>query len=94
MTRNQYLAVLTLIAGTVKEVGSGPSGPLYAALLTRYPGMSASEYQEFINTLIHAKAISESNRILTWLNDPKWNELMDAVDATITQRLAALQAQK
>jgi hypothetical protein len=59
------LSVIRLIADTIREVGSVPSGTLYANLMGR---MDLGTYQRIIDTLKGAGLVSESRAsLLTWI---------------------------
>lgn len=58
-----YLRVVMAVADVVKELGSVPSGHLYARLMDR---MSLADYQAVVDLLKHAKLVEERNHLLTW----------------------------
>lgn len=58
------LEILRAVADAIKELGSVPSGVLYAHLMSY---MSLSQYERFISLLIDAKVISKSGNVLTWI---------------------------
>lgn len=65
MTKPQA-AVQTImaVADAIKELGSVPSGRLYANLVGM---MELSTYQTIIGILKKTKLISESNNVLSWV---------------------------
>lgn len=83
MTKEERLKMLQVvsIAGTIKDLGSAPTGPMYMALMHRWPDMSAAEFNDLINILEHSNAVRRSGHVLTWLNNPMWNTTVDKLDA-------------
>ena len=57
------LAVLRAIADTIRELGSVPSGHLYAQLCGK---MTLETYQSIIRTLCNTGLVKESGHLLTW----------------------------
>lgn len=65
--REQVLAAIKVAAAvgeTIKELGSVPSGHLYAALMGR---MDLSTYNKCIGILKQANLVEEKNHLLTWV---------------------------
>lgn len=58
------LAVTLAVGETIKELGSVPSGHLYAALMEK---MSIHTYQMIIGALKKSGLVSESGHVLTWV---------------------------
>ena len=56
-------SILFAVAETIRELGSVPSGPLYARLMDR---MTFQAYQEMIDVLKRADVVEEKNFVLTW----------------------------
>lgn len=52
------------IAAAIKDLGSVPSGHLYANVAGH---MGLSQYTQIINLLKAGKMITESNHVLTWV---------------------------
>ena len=61
--RNALLVVRT-VADAIKELGSVPSGHLYARLMGV---MNLDQYQAIINVLIKAKMVKVQNHLITWI---------------------------
>ena len=60
--------MLIVIADTIREAKSIPSGHLYAILM---PYMSLETYTSIINGLKDAGVVKESNHLLTWVGPEK-----------------------
>jgi hypothetical protein len=58
------LAATAAIAETIRELGSVPSGHLYAKLVGR---LSLDAYQSIIRTLVNARLVRETGHELTWI---------------------------
>ncbi len=58
------LAMCKAIADTIKELGSVPSGHLYARLMGT---LTLSQYNNIIRVLKEGKFIKEENHLLTWI---------------------------
>lgn len=57
------ISAIQAIANAIKELGSVPSGQLYAVVMSH---CSLSEYQKIIGILKNADLVSESMNVLTW----------------------------
>lgn len=68
-TRRQIIgatAVCLAVAETIREAGSTPSGPIYAALMTRM-GIDLQSFEAIIRTLVSTGLIEETpGSILKW----------------------------
>lgn len=65
MSANKAVVEIVLAVGsTIKELGSVPSGHLYAHLMGR---MTIEQYNIIIGVLKSAGAVEEDNHILTWV---------------------------
>lgn len=60
---NAALAVTMAVAETIREAGSTPAGPLYAALMGR---VSLAGFESMIRNLKNAGLVREQNHMLTW----------------------------
>ena len=58
------LNLIRIVADAIREIGSVPSGQLYAYLMGH---MSLSQYQSIIGTLKKAELVRESNNVLVWI---------------------------
>jgi hypothetical protein len=58
------VAVAKAVAETIKELGSVPSGHLYARLMDR---MSLETYNSIIDMLTKAGLIKVENFLITWI---------------------------
>jgi hypothetical protein len=58
------IQILKAVADTIKELGSVPSGELYAMLSGR---MSLENYTKIINILKNAPVIKEEHHLLIWI---------------------------
>lgn len=56
--------VIRAVASTIQELGSVPSGHLYAACMAK---MTLEQYQAIIDALKAAQLVSETNNLLTWI---------------------------
>jgi hypothetical protein len=56
--------VVVAIGETIKELGSVPSGHLYAQLMGR---MSLDTYNKIIGVLVKTGAVKEEGYLLTWV---------------------------
>jgi len=56
--------ILKAVASTIKDLGSVPSGHLYAQLMGR---MSLSSYEGMIATLKRLGLVEEKNHLLTYV---------------------------
>jgi hypothetical protein len=56
--------VVVAIGETIKELGSIPSGHLYAQLMGR---MSLDTYNKIIGVLVKTGAVKEEGYLLTWV---------------------------
>lgn len=59
-----YIQIVKAIAETIKELGSVPSGHLYARLMDK---MDIQMYQNIIALLKKNGFVKESNHVLTWV---------------------------
>jgi len=57
-----------VIADAVRDLGSVPSGHLYARVMEH---VSLTTYQRIIDTLVSAKLITNSGHLLTWIGPQK-----------------------
>jgi hypothetical protein len=57
------LNTLKVVADTIKELGSVPSGHLYARLMGV---MDLATYEKIIALLVKSTIITEQNHLLTW----------------------------
>ncbi len=57
------IEIIKAVADTIKDLGSVPSGELYARLMGY---MSLAQYNKIIGILKNAGLVSEQNYILTW----------------------------
>ena len=60
--------VLKAVADAIREIGSVPSGHLYACLMS---DLSLDQYEQVIATLKQAGLITESHCLLTWVSEQK-----------------------
>ncbi len=84
VTKTQVVAALQTLAAVaeaIRELGSVPSGHLYAQLMPS--GMTLSTYQAIIGKLRRAGLITESNNLLTWVAYTKEEEEQLGVDPKI-----------
>lgn len=58
------VAVVAVLAETIRELGSVPSGHLYAQVMSH---MSLDTYNSAIGVLKSADLVKESNHLLTWI---------------------------
>lgn len=74
-----YVRTVVAVAEAIRELGSVPSGHLYAQLMTT--GMSLENYQKIIDALKGASLVKESNHLLTWVDHRVSNptECLEAV---------------
>jgi hypothetical protein len=69
VSREQIVAAIKVtlaIAETIKELGSVPSGELYALLCGK---MSLNQYQIIIGNIERAGMITVKNNLITWIGD-------------------------
>jgi hypothetical protein len=52
-----------IIAETIRELGSAPSGHVYAAIMGL---VTLDEYQTIVNDLVRSGDITERGHLLTW----------------------------
>ena len=67
VTRDQvraYLAATRAIADAIKELGSTPSGHVYATVMGH---MDFETYQGIVTRLCEAKLIEKKGNVLTWI---------------------------
>ena len=57
------LEIIQAVADTIKELGSVPSGHLYAQLMGH---LNLDQYNQIIGVLKSSGLVSESNHLLTW----------------------------
>jgi len=74
--------VVYAILATVKDIGSAPSGVVYAGLMSK--GVSHSSYSGIIEGLIKARLLKQVNNILTLTDMGK--ELVSKVDAELQRK--------
>jgi len=58
------LAIVLAVGEAIKELGSVPSGHLYAHMMGR---MSLETYNKIIALLVKTGAVKEENHLLTWV---------------------------
>ena len=58
------LAIVLAVGEAIKELGSVPSGHLYAHMMGR---MSLETYNKVIGLLVKTGAVKEENHLLTWV---------------------------
>lgn len=58
------LAIVLAVGEAIKELGSVPSGHLYAQLMGR---MSLETYNKVIGLLVKTGAVKDENHLLTWV---------------------------
>jgi hypothetical protein len=58
------ITIVAAIAEAIRELGSIPSGHLYAQLMGR---LDLAAYTKIINTLKNAGLVAEQNDLLTWV---------------------------
>lgn len=58
------IAIMKAVADAIKELGSVPSGHLYARLMSC---MTLEEYNKIISMLKEAGVVKEENFLLTWV---------------------------
>lgn len=61
---NAAVQVVVAIGESIKELGSVPSGHLYARLMGR---MSLETYNKIIDILVKTGAVKNENHLLTWV---------------------------
>jgi hypothetical protein len=62
------IALCKIIADCIKELGSVPSGHLYARLMHNF---TLEEYETIINLIINTGFVrKESSHLLVWIGDP------------------------
>jgi hypothetical protein len=61
----QAVTLLLAVADAIKELGSVPSGCLYASLMQT--GMSLETYTRIINVLKKQNLVVEHHHLLTWV---------------------------
>jgi hypothetical protein len=66
MTNQEKAALQTVVAvgEAIKDLGSVPSGHLYARLMGH---MSLETYNKVIGLLVKVGAVKEENHLLTWV---------------------------
>ena len=70
-TKQEITAVLTAIMAigdAIRDLGSVPSGHLYAQLMSK---LDLATYERIIKTLKDAGLVTESNNLLTWIGPVK-----------------------
>jgi hypothetical protein len=65
MTKPQILELLRALAEAIRELGSVPSGELYARVMNH---LTLEQYQAIIDTLKRAGLVCEENNLLLWNN--------------------------
>jgi len=58
------LQIIHAISESIRELGSIPSGHLYAQVMGH---LSLEEYNAIIKILVNAGLVKESNHVLTWI---------------------------
>lgn len=65
MTQEQKaIAIVQVVADVIRELGSVPSGHLYANLMGH---MTLDTYQSIISILTRAKLIRVEHHVITWV---------------------------
>ena len=62
------LEIALAVGDAIKELGSVPSGVLYAQVMGH---MSLETYNKIIGLLVGAGVVSEKNHVLTWIGGSK-----------------------
>ena len=65
--RRAALSIILAVAETIRETSPCPSGPVYAALMSK--GCTLQQYESIIAQLVGAGlvAVSMGNQVLTWV---------------------------
>lgn len=58
------VAMVAAVSEAIRELGSVPSGHLYARLQDK---LTLDQYEKLINILKNAKLVEENNHLLTWI---------------------------
>jgi len=59
-----YLNAARAIADAIKELGTAPLGPMYAAIMSK---MSLNTFNGILDRLVGAKLITKTNETATWI---------------------------
>lgn len=57
------LQIVRVVADAIRELGSVPSGHLYARVCGHF---SLAQYQSILDTLVRAQLIKVENHLITW----------------------------
>jgi hypothetical protein len=60
------LSIILMIADAIEELGSVPSGHLYAQICMH---LNLDDYNDVISVLVNAGLVKEENHLLTWIGD-------------------------
>ena len=58
--------IVTAVAEAIRELGTVPSGVLYAGLM---PLLTLAQYEAVIYALKKTELVTETNHVLTWVGD-------------------------
>jgi hypothetical protein len=64
----KFLAIVEAVAELIRDLGSVPSGHLYARLSSHF---SLDQYNKILAILKHGKMVEESGFVLRWVGPPK-----------------------
>jgi hypothetical protein len=67
MDKHTAAKLASVMAEAVQELGSCPSGHLYAHCMAH---MSLTQYDILLGVLKRLNLITEQNHVLTWIGDP------------------------
>ncbi len=62
--RKAALAILLAVSETIREAGECPSGPLYAALMSK---ISIEQYEMILSILKRSRLIEISGHLIKWV---------------------------
>lgn len=71
---------LLVIAGIAKDLKEVPAGPIFSAMLTKFPYMSANDFNELVAVLVDSKAVVRKGNLIKWSNNEVWNNAIDSFD--------------
>jgi hypothetical protein len=63
-TRRQAMLLIQAVSECIKELGTVPSGHLYAGLMG---SLSLDQYNQIISAMLDMGLIKESGHLLTWI---------------------------
>ena len=64
--KKKAFGLLKAFAEAIRDLGSVPSGHLYARVMSKMP---LEDYQQVIGSLIKMDLVREDNYLLTWIGD-------------------------